>query len=58
MMDFNSLRQEFPSASPQELYDIAAERLQTASRWETASWATLQGWMDMFANAPTSLVIH
>lgn len=68
-LSFAALRAEFPDASPEDLYNVACERLdlncysdgkQTDTRlsWAATPWTACANWMDMYANAPTSYVVH
>lgn len=56
--DFTALRAEFPEVSPATLYDVACLRMALPFCWATAGWFACSVWMDNFANAPTSYVMH
>lgn len=56
--NFTALRQEFPGKSPAELFDIGCTRDNNGYCWASVEWPAKATWMDMFANAPTSLRSH
>jgi hypothetical protein len=55
---FKSLREQFPSERPHQIYDRLCISVGASVRWETAGLASQIAFLDNFANADTSYTLQ
>lgn len=58
VVDFEQIRKRNPGLSPQDLYDRACQIGGSKLRWATVNWTLQAAWLEFFANAPTSDLVH